>query len=43
MLRQGRWLQTKRVNADELQELPVEFEVVEPEWANTNTRCARSR
>ena len=31
LLRQGQVVQTKRVNADELQELPVEFEVVEPE------------
>ena len=31
LLRQGQVVQTKRVNAQELQELPVEFEVVEPE------------
>jgi hypothetical protein len=31
LLRQGHVVQTKRVNADEFQELPVEFEVVEPE------------
>ncbi len=31
LLRQGQVIQTKRVNAGELQELPVEFEVTEPE------------
>ena len=31
LLRQGQVVQTKRVNAQELQELPVEFEVAEPE------------
>jgi hypothetical protein len=31
LLRQGQVVQTKRVNAGELQELPVEFEVTEPE------------
>jgi hypothetical protein len=31
LLRQGQLSQTKRVNAGELQELPVEFEVAEPE------------
>jgi hypothetical protein len=30
LLREGRVVQTRRVNAGELQELPVEFEVVEP-------------
>jgi hypothetical protein len=31
LLRQGLVVQTKRINADELQELPVEFEVIEPQ------------
>ena len=31
LLRQGKVIQTKRVNAQQLQELPVEFEVAEPE------------
>jgi hypothetical protein len=31
LLRQGQIVQTKRLNAEELQEAPVEFEVVEPE------------
>ena len=31
LLRQGQVVQTKRVNAQQLQELPVEFEVTEPE------------
>ena len=31
MLRAGKVVQTKRLNADEFQELPVEFEIVEPE------------
>jgi hypothetical protein len=31
LLRAGQLVQTKRVNADEFQELPVEFEIVEPE------------
>src|SRR6185503_3520 len=31
LLRSGQVAQTKRLNADELQELPVEFEIVEPE------------
>jgi hypothetical protein len=31
LLRQGQVAQTKRVNAQQLQELPVEFEVAEPE------------
>ncbi len=31
LLRQGQVVQTKRLNADEFQELPVEFEVIEPE------------
>jgi hypothetical protein len=31
LLRQGQVAQTKRVSAEEFQELPVEFEVVEPE------------
>jgi len=31
LLRHGQVVQIKRVNAEELQELPVEFEVVEPE------------
>jgi len=31
LLREGRLVQTRRVNAGEAQELPVEFEVVEPE------------
>jgi hypothetical protein len=31
LLRQGQVIQTKHVNAGELQELPVEFEVTEPE------------
>ena len=31
LLRQGQVIQTKRVNAQQLQELPVEFEIVEPE------------
>ena len=31
LLRQGKVVQTKRVNAQQLQELPVEFEVTEPE------------
>ena len=31
LLRQGQVVQTKRVNADEFQELPVDFEIVEPE------------
>ena len=31
LLRQGRVVETKRVNAQQLQELPVEFEVTEPE------------
>ncbi len=31
LLRQGQVVQTKRVNADEFQELPVEFEVIEPQ------------
>ena len=31
LLRQGEVVQTKRVNAGELQELPVEFEVAEPQ------------
>lgn len=31
LLRAGKLVETKRVNADELQELPVDFEIVEPE------------
>lgn len=31
LLRQGQLTQTKRVNAGEVQELPVQFEIVEPE------------
>lgn len=31
LLRQGKVVQTKRLNADEFQELPVDFEIVEPE------------
>lgn len=31
LLRQGQVVQTKHVNADDVQELPVEFEVTEPE------------
>lgn len=31
LLRQGQVVQTKKINANELQELPVEFEVTEPE------------
>ena len=31
LLRQGQVIQTRRVNAQQLQELPVEFEVTEPE------------
>jgi hypothetical protein len=31
LLRQGQIVQTRRVNAQQLQELPVEFEIVEPE------------
>jgi hypothetical protein len=31
LLRRGQVVQTKRLNADEFQELPVEFEVAEPE------------
>jgi len=31
LLRQGQVVQTKRLNADELQELPVDFEIVEPQ------------
>ena len=31
LLRRGQVLQTKRLNADEFQELPVEFEVAEPQ------------
>jgi hypothetical protein len=31
LLRQGNVVQTKRVNAQQLQELPVEFEIAEPE------------
>ena len=42
LLRQGQVIQTKHLNAQQFQELPVDFEVAEPETGR-NCRCAPRR